>query len=229
MLRVQELALRSWLPLLAAALVTLAAYFVLSAEKSAKEELTPPTGLIVVPPIHETDDGIAVPVASVSLSNVENMYDVTGANATELSLAMQKDGPRNFWAYTNWAISWSHATEADSTGVCKLMDSLVSVNVKLTLPRWANAPDASDARRQSWDAMIAALRKHEQGHANNGIRAANAVAASISVVPAQTTCEALEELIDQTSKDIVKGYRKADKDYDRVTSHGDKTIPDLKW
>jgi predicted secreted Zn-dependent protease len=229
MLRVQELALRSWLPVLAAALVTLAAYFVLSAEKTAKEELTPSTSLIVVPPIHETDDGIAVPHASVSLSNVENMYDVTGANAAELSQAMQKDGPRNYWAYTNWAISWNHTTEADSTGVCKLKDSLVTMNVKLTLPRWANAPDPDDARRQSWDAMIAALRKHEQGHANNGIRAANAVAASISAVPAQTSCEALDALIDSTSKDIVKAYRKADKDYDRLTNHGDKTIPDLKW
>lgn len=229
MLRVQELALRSWLAVLAAALVTLAAYFVLSAEKSAKEELIPPTGLIVVPPIHETDDAIALPAASVSLSNVENMYDVTGANAAELSKAMQKDGPRNFWAYTNWAISWSHTTEAASTGVCKLKDSVVSVNVKMTLPRWANAPDSGDARRQSWDAMIAALRKHEQGHANNGIRAANAIAKSISVVPAQTTCEAVEELIDQTSKDIVKAYRQADKDYDRVTGHGDKAIPDLEW
>ena len=229
MLRVPESTLRSWVPLLAATLVTLAAYFVLSSEKSAKEELTPPTGLIVVPPIHETDDGIAVPDASVGLSNAESMYDVAGANANELSQAMQKDGPRNFWAYTDWAISWSHATEADSSGVCKLKDSLVSATIQLTLPRWANAPDASDARRQSWDAMIAALRKHEQGHANNGIRAANAVAASISVVPAQTTCEALEELIDETSKDVVKGYRKADKDYDRVTGHGDKTIPELKW
>jgi predicted secreted Zn-dependent protease len=229
MLRVQELALRSWLPLLAAALLTLAAYFVLSAERSAKEAQTPSTSLIVVPPIHETDDGLAAPVASVSFSSAEEMYDVTGANATELSQAMQKEGPRNFWAYTNWAISWSHTTEADSTGVCKLKDSLVSVNVKLTLPRWANAPDPSDARRQSWDAMIAALRKHEQGHANNGIRAANAVSKAINSIPAQSTCDAVDAVIDSTSKDVVKAYRQADKDYDRVTSHGDKTIPDLQW
>lgn len=229
MLRVKELALRAWLPLAAAALVTLAAIYFLSSEKSANEALTPATSFIAVPPIHEADDGVAAPDASVSFSSAEEMYDVTGANAAELSQAMQKDGPRNFWAYTNWFINWSHTTEAESTGVCKLKDSLVSVTTKLTLPRWANAPDPDDARRRSWDAMIAALRKHEQGHVNNGVRAANAISSAILAVPAQTSCDALDGVIDSTSKEIVKAYRKADKDYDRVTNHGDKTIPDLEW
>ncbi len=229
MLRVQEIALRSWLPLLAAALVTLAAVYVLSAEKSAQEALEPPTAFIPVPAIHETDDGIVAPDASVKFGSSEEMYDVTGANAAELSQAMQKDGPKNFWAYTNWSIGWNHTTEADANGVCKLADSAVSVNVKMTLPRWANAPDPSDARRQSWDAMIAALRKHEQGHANNGVRAANAVVSAIRSIPAQSSCDALDAVIDSRSKEITKAYRQADKDYDRVTNHGDKTIPDLKW
>ena len=229
MFRAKELALRAWLPLTAAALVTLAAFFMLSAEKSAKEALLPPTSFIAVPPIHETDDGVAVPDASVSFSRAEEMYDVTGANSAELSKAMQKDGPKNFWAYTNWSISWSHTTEADTDGVCKLKDLVVTVNIKMSLPRWANAPDPGDARRQSWDEMIAALRKHEQGHANNGVRAANAVSSAILAAPAQTSCEAFDGLIDRTSKEIVKAYRKADKNYDRVTNHGDKTIPDLEW
>ncbi len=229
MLRVQKLALRFWLPMLAACLVTLTAAFYLSKEKSAKEEQTPSTALIVVPAIHETDDGAAAPVAGVKSSSAETFYDIKGANAAELAAAMKKDGPRNFWAYTYWSISWSHVSEADVTGVCKLKDSYVSVNVKLSLPRWADAPEPGDARRQSWDAMIAALRKHEQGHGNNGIRAANAVSSAILAIPAQTSCEVLDELVDQTSKEIVKAYRKADKDYDRATSHGDKTIPDLKW
>jgi predicted secreted Zn-dependent protease len=229
MFRAKELALRAWLPLAAAALVTLAAVYVLSAEKSAEEALSPPTSFIAVPAIHATDDGVAVPDASVSFSLAEEMYDVTGANSAELSNAMQKDGPKNFWAYTNWSISWSHTTEADGNGVCKLKDAAISLNVKMTLPRWANAPEPSDARRRSWDEMIAALRKHEQGHANNGVRAANAVSSAILAAPAQTSCEALDGVIDKTSKEIVKAYRKADKDYDRVTNHGDDAIPDLKW
>lgn len=122
MLRAKELALRAWLPLAAAALVTLAAFYMLSAEKSAKEALKPPTSFISVPPIHELDDGVVTPVASVTFSNAEEMYDVTGANSAELTEAIQKNGPKNFWAFTNWAISWSHTTEADSTGVCKLKD-----------------------------------------------------------------------------------------------------------
>ena len=69
-------------------------------------------------------------------------YEVMGRTAQQLRDEMARKGPHGYWAYTTWWVHWS--------ATCK-----VTLDVTITMPRWADQSFANEALRKSWAAMIA--------------------------------------------------------------------------
>lgn len=183
---------------------------------------------IFAPAIAPQNDKAPVLDKGISFKRVEDSYDISGATGAELEAAMDKAGPKGNWAYTTWITSWSYDND-EKPESCGTANVRLSLRINMTLPKWAPGPDASDPRRKSWEAMLAALKAHEEGHANNGMRAANAMIDALRRIPPQKTCAELEPAVNELLQNWLKAYRKADKAYDRETRHGSKFMPELKW
>ncbi len=104
---------------------------------------------------------------------------------------MKKLGPKGFWAYTSWYVSWTR--ECD-----------VKVKITYTFPKLATPQDLNAATRKRWDTMFAALVVHEEQHGQHGINAANEVL--------KAHC--------RKAASITRKWARQDKIFDRETRHG---------
>ena len=53
---------------------------------------------------------MAAPVVAETTDDADitfNSYEVTGETLAEVQAAMGRDGPRGFWAYTTWSVTWT--------------------------------------------------------------------------------------------------------------------------
>jgi predicted secreted Zn-dependent protease len=104
-------------------------------------------------------------VARAEDRTVTRHYPVSALTVAGLEQEMQARGPKGFWAYTSWNVDWT-------------ADCQVSLTVNYTFPEHLRPDALSPALRARWEAMVAALIEHEQGHAALGDKARRAVEAA---------------------------------------------------
>ncbi len=119
-------------------------------------------------------------------------YEVTGESLAEIEDAMGRDGPRGFWAFTTWNVTWT-------------ADCETSVSGDITLPELAEDADLTDEDIAEFDRMAEALLAHELQHVDFGI----AFAADV----ADQGCPA-------NSDEILQPYLQDERDFDAETEHG---------
>jgi predicted secreted Zn-dependent protease len=123
------------------------------------------------------------------------------------------------YGLTEWEISWNYfpwKRRAD----CKLLYISTSLRTTITLPRWLDSADASAPLVGRWDAFIAALEDHENGHLENARAAERAIAEALSNAGSAETCGAAARAADQAALEILWSYRSLDQKYDRDTRYG---------
>ena len=151
-------------------------------------------------------------------------YDIRGATAAQLRAEMNARGPtgpggQRFDGYTRWYVSWSY-TFRSGRGPCAIDRVTTEVKVTTTLPRWADEARADNALRDQWRRYLAALTRHEDGHAQNGLGAARDIDAAIARLPAESSCDTLGARANATGQALLRQYNQRDLDYDRETGHG---------
>ena len=119
-------------------------------------------------------------------------YAVDGDSLSEIQDTMFRDGPRGFWAYTTWNVTWTADCETTVTG-------------DITLPELGPAADLYDADIAEFDRMAEALLAHELQHVDFGV----AYAAEI----ADQGCPA-------NSDEILQPYLDEERAFDADTQHG---------
>lgn len=119
-------------------------------------------------------------------------YAVAGESLAEIEDAMGRDGPRGFWAYTTWNVTWTADCETTVTG-------------DITLPELGPEADLYDEDIAEFDRMSEALLAHELQHVDFGI----AYAAEIE----QLGCPA-------NSDEILQPYLEEERAFDADTQHG---------
>jgi predicted secreted Zn-dependent protease len=100
----------------------------------------------------------------------------------------------------------------------------VKNSLTVYLPEWVNMPD-DPAIRTSWQKMIDALRKHEEGHVNIAIDAAQPLIGRtiIGSGPSQKSAqEDAQRQLDQLLHMIDSATRSRQDQYDALTDHGRK-------
>ena len=119
-------------------------------------------------------------------------YAVDGDSLSEIQGAMFRDGPRGFWAYTTWNVTWTADCETTVTG-------------DITLPELGPGADLYDEDIAEFDRMAEALLAHELQHVDFGV----AFAADV----AEQGCPA-------NSDDILQSYLEDERAFDAETEHG---------
>jgi len=129
--------------------------------------------------------------AAPNISETVKYYLVTGNTLTALRDAMKREGPFGFWGYTRWSVSWSRTCDVD-------------LFVTITMPKLDQTVLLSQRDQRAWDAMIQALYRHEQIHAEHGRQAAAEIVASDCDKPRR----------------IIKKWAERDQILDTETQHG---------
>lgn len=148
-------------------------------------------------------------------------YEVTGRTLDEVTAALDEAAPRidgrRFRGATRWNARWSFRSRPAGLA-CVVEDVAVTLAVTTTVPRWDPTGDPEPGLAERWAAYRAALDRHEAGHRDLAVEAANEVERTLRGVRAP--CGALAEEADARARWIVERYRVRNRRYDRETGHG---------
>jgi len=97
---------------------------------------------------------------------------------------------------------------------------VITVGATIDLPKWINRDGAQEGVRARWDRFAAALRVHEDGHKDIGVKAAHDLAGRLRALPPAKTCAELDRNISELSDRVLSEYRLQDQAYDRSTGNG---------
>lgn len=167
---------------------------------------------------------LALPDTAASVPPAITWYDVQGSTLHEVGEWMDRHGPagadgRRFHGYTEWAVRWRYRYRPGRTG-CAVTALETDLTVTMQLPRWLSRADASPAAIREWDRYSAALRAHEDGHAEIGASAAEAIRQSLSALRSASSCEALAKELDDRGMAIIEEHQAREREYDASTRHG---------
>lgn len=166
-----------------------------------------------------TSAGVATPPPDLSVFVDTVYYRVAGSTADELRVQMDRSRPGNFDAHTEWYVSWSYPYSV-AEGSCSTGLVTIRVNITFTLPQWNTPANASEDLVDRWNAYLAVLQVHEDGHKGIGIEAANEILQAMNALPAYRFCEELKQAADATGERVLSEYRQREAIYDQTTNHG---------
>ena len=121
----------------------------------------------------------------------ERPYPVDATTIAGLRRQMNTRGPVGFWAYTRGHVVWR--------GHCE-----VTVRIRYTMPQHTNPNAMPPQVRAKWNAMLSAMRRHEERHGQHSINAAREIR--------QAGC--------RNGLAILRKWRAQDRAYDARTRHG---------
>jgi predicted secreted Zn-dependent protease len=84
-----------------------------------------------------------------------------------------------------------------------------------------NHASGPSALKKKWDAYIQSLRRHEDGHEDLGIKAANEIERSIANLEPEETCNDLAETANENGRRIISEYAAREREYDARTNFGE--------
>jgi predicted secreted Zn-dependent protease len=103
---------------------------------------------------------------------------------------------------------------------CRLRDLSLQLHITIHLPRWRPKGRRPEELGRRWDAMLAALTRHEEGHRDNAIWAALGLHRRLSSLGLAPDCLALERIAQRERFKMELRYTQRDQAYDRRTNHG---------
>lgn len=160
--------------------------------------------------------------AAPSRGPVYTPYAISASTAEELIAQMSRLGPpqqdgRRFPGGASWRLNWQYSTTQHGSR-CRIGQLRVNLETTITLPQWQQRDQADPELGAEWDAFLAQLDVHEQGHVQHGMEAAEEVRHALNGMSG--SCSALAEQANQRGTQIVEQYNQRDRDYDQQTRHG---------
>ncbi|MGZ4462318.1 MAG: DUF922 domain-containing protein [Gaiellaceae bacterium] len=169
------------------------------------------------PPVVSPEEGLSVSARYV-------YYAVHGRTADELradldtSRARAENGERHD-ALSGWYVRWHSLLSTRAQG-CSIAQADVSVELTYRLPRWLHPSGVSPDLVGSWKRYLRALRVHEEGHAENGVRTGSRVLHGLRALPPTPSCKRLENRANGMVANEVARGNSWDIAYDRRTGDG---------
>lgn len=148
------------------------------------------------------------------------LYPVHGATRAEVRDSILAARPsyqgRRFDALTLWNVKYHYWNQWKPEGCAP---DAVRVELQLTL-HFPDLENVSEVTRAAFTAYLAALRLHEERHAEIDRRIAEDLAAAIRAVPAQYSCEQLADEVKRAADRVIDQGRARNDAYDQDTDHG---------
>lgn len=166
--------------------------------------------------------GIAHAKPSVSVKR--SYYSISGLTSHDLREQMKKFGPgvqNKIWgdASTKWKVTWSFGV-TQVLGGCRINHVTTFVQVTFITPRWKNSGEGSPELRERWQKFLKALQKHEDGHKDHGIYAAQEIETEVAGLKPMSNCSEVARAANSTANGIIQKYQGKDRYYDLLTLHG---------
>jgi predicted secreted Zn-dependent protease len=160
--------------------------------------------------------------AAVVQEHVQRPYPVHLQPGQTLRQALQAATPivvdgRRFHGYTRWHVRWNYRWWREASGRCAITEVTTRLSTEVQLPELHNA---SPQQQATFDRYLRALAQHEQGHAQFGRDAAQAIDQGIARLPAAADCATLERNADALGRRLLQEHVEREKQYDRDTGHG---------
>jgi predicted secreted Zn-dependent protease len=166
--------------------------------------------------------GMAQAKPSVTIKH--SYYNVLGRTASELREQMKKSPlgvQSKIWgvARTKWEVTWRFGFTPGPND-CRINHVLTSVQATFLMPRWKNSGEGSPELRERWQNFLNALQKHEDGHKDHGIDAAQEIETKLAGLKPMSGCSEMTRTINTTANSIIRKYQRKDFYYDLLTLHG---------
>jgi predicted secreted Zn-dependent protease len=149
-------------------------------------------------------------------------FTIRGATSEQMRASMTETAPYSekrqsrVWGQCYWWFSWDFKYLPGSRGGCRVAEFTITLNARMKLPKWVDAGRADGELRDRWDTFERRLRQHEDGHKNNGVKAANDLARRIKAIGEFPDCALLNAEIKKVGDRVWSEYALLDDAFDRV-------------
>jgi predicted secreted Zn-dependent protease len=153
---------------------------------------------------------------------VVDWFPIRGTTQRQMRDSMTQTAPysekrkSHVWGQCRWWFEWDFKYLPGPTGGCRVAEFTLTLNARMKLPKWVDANQADRDLRTRWDAFEQRLRQHEDGHKNNGIKAANDLARRIKAIGEFPDCAQLNAEIKKVGDRVWSEYALLDDAFDRV-------------
>ena len=124
---------------------------------------------------------------------------------------------KRFHGYTQWNVRWNFWWQNDASGRCRITRVATRLHTRIQMPELRTATAAQEAQFRRYQQ---ALYLHEQGHAQFGRQAAQAIDRGIAALPEAPDCPTLERQANALGHRLLNEQAAQEKEYDRTTRHG---------
>ncbi len=151
-------------------------------------------------------------------------YLVSGKTTDQIRSSINRNTPVHengtiYDARTDWFVEWNFLWN-QSNASCTITKIRTEVNIQFILPKLQTLGTLPKNLRRKWETYMQALLRHEDGHMNIGIRAANEIERKILNMTSRRTCNKLEIDANHIGNELLKKFRAIEKEYDRKSNHG---------
>jgi predicted secreted Zn-dependent protease len=150
--------------------------------------------------------------------------DVTGNSKRELIEALDRlsvpdDTGKRFYGHTHWELRWNYNVASEGAE-CRVTAVTATLDMTMSLPRWDPPRNADPALVRTWNAFVAGLREHEEGHRDIALAAAQEITRRIEAIPPAANCAKLKRTVGIRANSLLDEYREKGRRYDKATDHG---------
>lgn len=145
-------------------------------------------------------------------------HDLEGLRAALRSQAVAEDAGGSH-GRTHSRIRIRYAPEPVEGG-CRARDAAVAMRITTTLPEWQPRAGTDPALLARWEAVAAALQRHESRHREHALAAARDLQAALARLGVQEDCAALRRAVDRAFLRVTTRAEYRDARYDTRTRNG---------
>jgi predicted secreted Zn-dependent protease len=165
----------------------------------------------------------AAPAGAANLVKTYSYFSVGGSTLDGIEAQLSENGPqvKSTGSRHPGATQMSFTTRvsyAQSARSCRIVDALVTVKVKVILPRW-HRPRKSDADvRLFWDTLSADIKRHEERHVEIAKNYGRELEDTLKAQFPQQDCDAAKTTAARITAAVLARHDRAQLQFDRVES-----------
>jgi predicted secreted Zn-dependent protease len=167
--------------------------------------------------------GIAMPAETASIDKKYSYFNIYGKSAEDLDREIAKRGPKLKLTGTRHpgatSMNFGLKTRISNDGTyCKLERAFVTLDLKVTLPRWKNRVRASEDMAIMWDTLSSDIKRHEERHALIARSYAIDLERALENLPRDRDCKRLQAKAESVADKLLSEHASAQAEFDRVES-----------
>jgi predicted secreted Zn-dependent protease len=151
-------------------------------------------------------------------------YEIKGGREKELRDQMTRQGiawsdGKKYDSVTSWHVTWDYEQER-SLQSCSAEAFQATAEITIRYPKWVRTEGAPQELADKWDAYLASLIEHEEGHRNMVVEAVEDLTRAVALLPDAPTCAELDRRVRSLCHERMAKLNSDAKEYDAATLHG---------